>query len=86
LRGETATLACLVTVVTPSKLRIAGNVLPERPTLRITDFARTNGYLKRWYFDIGAHVKKGNCLRYRQSEVDQHSASTEQSSTQANLS
>ena len=25
-------------------------------------FARTNGYLRRWYFDIGAHVKRGDLL------------------------
>jgi RND family efflux transporter MFP subunit len=25
-------------------------------------YARTNGYLKRWYFDIGARVKKGQLL------------------------
>jgi RND family efflux transporter MFP subunit len=25
-------------------------------------FARTNGYLKRWFFDIGAHVKRGALL------------------------
>ena len=25
-------------------------------------FARTSGYLKRWYFDIGAHVQKGQLL------------------------
>lgn len=25
-------------------------------------FARTNGYLKQWYFDIGAHVAKGQLL------------------------
>lgn len=25
-------------------------------------FARTNGYLKHWYFDIGAHVKEGQLL------------------------
>src|SRR5882672_6391107 len=25
-------------------------------------FARTNGYLKRWYFDIGAYVKQGELL------------------------
>lgn len=25
-------------------------------------FARTNGYLRRWYVDIGAHVKKGQLL------------------------
>src|SRR5260370_33634805 len=25
-------------------------------------FARTSGYLKRWFFDIGAHVKRGDLL------------------------
>ena len=25
-------------------------------------YARTNGYLKRWYFDIGAHVHQGQLL------------------------
>jgi RND family efflux transporter MFP subunit len=25
-------------------------------------YARTNGYLKRWYFDIGTHVKRGDLL------------------------
>jgi RND family efflux transporter MFP subunit len=25
-------------------------------------YARTNGYLKKWYFDIGAHVKTGQLL------------------------
>jgi RND family efflux transporter MFP subunit len=25
-------------------------------------FARTNGYLKRWFFDIGTHVKRGDLL------------------------
>src|SRR5215813_9021569 len=35
-------------------------------------FARTNGYLKKWNFDIGAHVKKGQLLAEIESpEVDQ---------------
>ncbi|HEX4166385.1 MAG TPA: efflux RND transporter periplasmic adaptor subunit [Bryobacteraceae bacterium] len=35
-------------------------------------YARTNGYLRRWYFDIGAHVKKGQLLAEIESpEVDQ---------------
>ncbi len=29
-------------------------------------YARTNGYLKRWYFDIGAHVKRGALM----AEID----------------
>jgi RND family efflux transporter MFP subunit len=34
-------------------------------------YARTNGYLKRWYFDIGAHVKQGQLLAEIESpEVD----------------
>jgi RND family efflux transporter MFP subunit len=39
-------------------------VLPGQ-TMAFTDtpiYARTNGYLKRWYFDIGAHVSKGQLL------------------------
>ncbi|MGH9717212.1 MAG: efflux RND transporter periplasmic adaptor subunit [Candidatus Acidiferrales bacterium] len=35
-------------------------------------YARTNGYLKAWYHDIGAHVKKGELLAVIESpEVDQ---------------
>jgi len=35
-------------------------------------YARTSGYLKKWYFDIGAHVRKGQLLAEIESpEVDQ---------------
>src|ERR1700722_2668402 len=35
-------------------------------------YARTNGYLKQWYFDIGAHVKKDQLLAVIDTpEVDQ---------------
>src|SRR5262249_31765812 len=35
-------------------------------------YARVSGYLKRWYFDIGAHVKKGQLLAEIDApEVDQ---------------
>jgi RND family efflux transporter MFP subunit len=38
-------------------------------------YARTNGYLKKWYFDIGAHVKQGQLLAVIESpEVDQQLA------------
>jgi len=38
-------------------------------------YARTSGYLKKWYFDIGAHVKKGQRLAVIASpEVDQQLA------------
>lgn len=35
-------------------------------------YARTNGYLKKWYFDIGSRVRKGQLLAVIESpEVDQ---------------
>ena len=35
-------------------------------------YARTNGYLTRWYFDIGAHVRKGQLLAVLSTpEVDE---------------
>ncbi len=51
-------------------------------------YARTNGYLKRWYFDIGAHVRTGQVLAEIESpEVDQELQQTEQdlASAQDNL-
>jgi RND family efflux transporter MFP subunit len=42
-------------------------------------YARTNGYLKKWYFDIGAHVKEGQLLAVIESpEVDQQLAQAKQ--------
>jgi len=38
-------------------------------------YARTSGYLRKWYFDIGAHVKQGQLLAEIESpEVDQQLA------------
>lgn len=38
-------------------------------------YARTDGYLEKWYFDIGAHVKKGQLLATIASpEIDQQLA------------
>ncbi len=38
-------------------------------------YSRTNGYLKKWYFDIGAHVKQGQLLATIESpEIDQELA------------
>src|SRR6202521_1274997 len=51
-------------------------------------FARTNGYLKKWYADIGANVKAGQLLAEIDSpEVDQQlqSARADLSTAQANL-
>jgi len=51
-------------------------------------FARTSGYLKRWYFDIGARVKQGQLLAEIDSpEVDQQllQARSDLETAQANL-
>ncbi|HTW49123.1 MAG TPA: efflux RND transporter periplasmic adaptor subunit [Acidobacteriaceae bacterium] len=38
-------------------------------------YARTDGYLQKWYFDIGAHVRKGELMAVIESpEVDQQLA------------
>jgi RND family efflux transporter MFP subunit len=50
-------------------------------------YARTNGYLTRWYFDIGARVKKGDLLADIETpEIDQQlqQAQAQLESTQAN--
>lgn len=49
-------------------------VLPAnaQPFVDAPIYARTNGYLRRWYFDIGAHVKQGQLLAEIETpEVDQ---------------
>jgi RND family efflux transporter MFP subunit len=51
-------------------------------------YARTSGYLKHWYFDIGAHVKQGDLLAEIDTpEVDDQlqQASADLSTAQANL-
>src|SRR5258705_3803722 len=76
LRGETAELAVpTVSVVTPRRAAPSQEiVLPGNVQTYIASpiFARTNRYLGHWYFDIGAHVKKGQLLAVIASpEVDQ---------------
>jgi RND family efflux transporter MFP subunit len=51
-------------------------------------YARTHGYLKRWYFDIGAHVQQGQLMAEIDTpEVDQQlaQARADLKSVQANL-
>src|ERR1700729_2224360 len=51
-----------VTVVHPQKASITIPVLPGQ-TEAYTDapiFAQTSGYLRKWYFDIGAKVRAGD--------------------------
>jgi len=51
-------------------------------------YARTSGYLKSWYFDIGAHVRKGQLMAQIETpELDQQLqvAQADLKSSQANL-
>src|ERR1700733_12169913 len=60
--------AITATVIHPGKASITIPELPGR-TQAYTDapiFAQTSGYLKKWYFDIGAKVKAGQVL----AEID----------------
>jgi len=76
LSAETAQGALTaVSVVSPAQtapaeeIILPGNV---QPFITSPIYARTNGYLKKWYFDIGAHVKQGQLLAVIDSpEVDQ---------------
>src|ERR1700693_6428273 len=76
LRAETAQAALpAVSVVSPKQtapaqeIILPGNV---QPFITSPIYSRTNGYLKKWYFDIGAHVKKGQLLAVIETpEVDQ---------------
>jgi RND family efflux transporter MFP subunit len=53
-------------------------------------YSRTNGYLKKWYFDIGAHVRKGDLLAEIETpeidqQLDQSRAELERMQANANL-
>ena len=76
LNTETAQAAMpAVSVVSPKRTTPADEViLPGnvQPYISSPIYARTNGYLRKWYFDIGARVKKGQLLAVIETpEVDQ---------------
>jgi RND family efflux transporter MFP subunit len=79
LGAETSQLAVTtVSVVTPKQstpaqeIILPGNV---QPFISSPIYARTNGYLKNWNADIGAHVKQGQLLAVIDApEVDQQLA------------
>jgi RND family efflux transporter MFP subunit len=76
LRVETAQVALTaVSVVSPQRsapaqeIILPGNV---QPFITSPIYSRTNGYLQKWYADIGARVKQGQLLAVIQTpEVDQ---------------
>ena len=80
-----------VSVVHPTPGAIATDVsLPGDTQAFISTpiFARTNGYLKNWYADIGAHVKQGQLLAEIETpELDQQlqQAQADLKNAQANL-
>src|SRR5580692_6470939 len=72
-----------VAVVHPQKASITIPVLPGQ-TEAYTDapiFAQTSGYLKKWYYDIGAKVKAGDVL----AEIDTPEVDQELAQAQAQL-
>src|SRR6266436_5847726 len=76
LKAETAQVALTaVSVVSPKQtaptqeIILPGNV---QPFITSPIYARTNGYLRKWYVDIGARVKQGRLLAVIETpEVDQ---------------
>jgi RND family efflux transporter MFP subunit len=80
-----------VSVVTPKQTAPATEIiLPGnmQPFISSPIYARTDGYLKKWYFDIGAHVKAGELLAVIQTpEVDEQLAQARSTlnTAQANL-
>jgi RND family efflux transporter MFP subunit len=76
LRTATAQMAVpSVSVVQPKSAAPAQEIIlpgSVQPFISSPIYARTDGYLKKWYFDIGAHVKAGQLLATIQSpEIDE---------------
>lgn len=56
-------------VAEAAEIELPGNTQPFNDT---PIYARTSGYVKRWYVDIGAHVKQGDLLALIETpELDQ---------------
>jgi RND family efflux transporter MFP subunit len=86
-----ATAVPSVSVVQPKRAAPAEEIiLPGniQPFISSPIYARTDGYLRKWYFDIGAHVKAGQLLALIETpEVDQQLAQARATlaTAQANL-
>jgi len=80
-----------VSVVVPKRTAAAEEiVLPGniQPFISSPIYARTDGYVKKWFFDIGGHVKSGDLLAIIQTpEVDEQLAQARSTlaTAQANL-
>ena len=91
LRAETNQLAVpTVIVVQPKRASPGQDIVLPANVQAFKDapiYARTNGYLKRWYADIGAHVRAAQLLAEIDTpEVDQqlHQARADLTTTEAN--
>src|SRR5580658_4160979 len=77
-RSALAAVASRVAVVRPQTSgAVEELVLPAnvQAFVEAPIYARTHGYLKRWYFDIGAHVQQGQLMAEIETpEVDQQLA------------
>lgn len=85
LKTETRDLAIpIVSVIHPKQgaphqeLVLPGNI---RAFIDAPIYARTNGYLKNWYVDIGGHVKSGRLL----AEIDTPEVDQQLQQARANL-
>src|SRR5215470_6287339 len=92
LRAETNQLAVPAVIVAQPKKSAPGQevILPAniQAYRDAPIYARTNGYLKRWYVDIGARVKAGQLLAEIDTpEVDQqlHQARADLATAEANM-
>jgi RND family efflux transporter MFP subunit len=92
VRSETEQLAVpYVAVVQPVRQSASDEIVLPANIQAFTDspiYARTDGYLKKWYVDIGGHVTKGQLLAEIETpEVDQQlvQARADQATAQANV-
>ena len=92
LKRSTAAAAIpSVNVTHPSGGSAAEEIVLPGNTQAFTDtpiYARTNGYLRRWYVDIGSHVRKGQLLAEIETpELDQQlqQAEADLKSAEANM-
>jgi RND family efflux transporter MFP subunit len=92
LEKETAETAIQsVNVVYPTASTLSSEIALPGNTQAYTDaaiYSRTNGYLKNWFFDIGARVRKGQLMAQIETpELDQQLqvAQADLKSAQANL-
>ena len=80
-----------VHVVHPVSSTLSTEISLPGDTQAFTDtpiYSRTSGYLKRWYFDIGAHVRRGQLMAEIEApELDQQllAAQADLKSAEANL-